>query len=379
MPIETLEPEPAEAVPHSDVRKVIPPWSWVVPVAAWLAIALVGPGMAGGGGMLLLGAALFATVFAAVHHAEVIAHRIGEPFGTLVLALAVTVIEVALIVSIMLSAKGTHEASLARDTVFAAVMLVCNGVLGLCLLVAGIRFGEPVFRARAASSYLAVLAVLATASLVLPEFTHSAPGPVYTHAQLIFVAVVAVVLYGVFLFVQTVRHRDYFLPAGADARDAHAAPPSTLATGIAALILPVALGAVVLLAKTLSPELEAAMRAANVAEPAAAVGVVVAALVLLPEAVSAVRAARVNRLQTSVNLALGSALASIALTIPAVAAVALWTGQPLTLGLGDTGLVFLALTFVVTTLTLSSGRATILQGAIHLAILALFLFLVIVP
>ncbi len=370
----------APVAPRSDVRKVIPPWSWVVPGAAWLAIALVAPGSAGGSGMLILGAALFATVFAAVHHAEVIAHRIGEPFGTLVLALAVTVIEVALIVSIMLSAKGTHEASLARDTVFAAVMLVCNGVLGLCLLVAGIRFGEPVFRARAASSYLAVLAVLATASLVLPEFTHSAPGPVYTHAQLIFVAVVAVVLYGVFLFVQTVRHRDYFLPAGgADARDAHAAPPSTLATGIAALILPVALGAVVLLAKTLSPELEAAMRAANVAQPAAAVGVIVAALVLLPEAVSAVQAARVNRLQTSVNLALGSALASIALTIPAVAAVAIWTGQPLTLGLGDTGLVFLALTFIVTTLTLSSGRATVLQGAIHLAILALFLFLVIVP
>ncbi|UAJ10068.1 calcium:proton antiporter [Glacieibacterium megasporae] len=363
----------------SDLRRVIPIWSWAVPATAWLCLSLITPAAFAGWGVAVLGAVLFATVFAAVHHAEVIAHRIGEPFGTLVLALAVTVIEVALIVSIMLSAKGA-ESSLARDTVFAAVMLACNGVLGICLLVAGIRFGEPLFRARAASSYLAVLAVLATAALVLPEFTHTAPGPVYSPAQLVFVAIVAVVLYGVFLFVQTVRHRDYFLPVGGNVTpDAHAPPPSGAATGVAALLLVVALGAVVLLAKKLSPELEAAMRAAHVAQPAAAVGVIVAALVLLPEAVSAIRAARINRLQTSVNLALGSALASIALTIPAVAAVALWTGQPLELGLGDTGLVFLALTFVVTTMTLSSGRATVLQGAVHLTILALFLFLVIVP
>ncbi len=364
----------------SDVRQVIPVWSWVVPIAAWLLFALVAPTAAGGWGIVPLGLVLFATVFAAVHHAEVIAHRIGEPFGTLVLALAVTVIEVALIVSIMLSSKGA-EASLARDTVFAAVMLACNGVLGICLLVAGIRFGEPLFRARAASSYLAVLAVLATAALVLPEFTHSSAGSTYTASQLVFVAVVAVVLYGVFLFVQTVRHRDYFLPVGAGnvPADAHAEPPSTAATAIAAVLLLAALAVVVLLAKKLSPELEAAMRAADVAQHTAAVGVIVAGLVLLPEAVSAIRAARINRLQTSVNLALGSALASIALTIPAVAVVALWTGQPLELGLGDTGLVFLALTFVVTTLTLGSGRATVLQGAVHLAILALFLFLVVVP
>jgi Ca2+:H+ antiporter len=356
-------------------------WSWAVPALAWALLLVVPPGAAGGLGSLVLGAALLGAVFAAVHHAEVIAHKVGEPFGTLVLALAVTVIEVALIVSVMVSAPEPKP-TLARDTVFAAVMIVLNGVVGLCILIGGARYGEAGFRVRASASYLAVLVVLATSTMVLPDFTLSVPGPLYTPAQLAFASAASLVLYGVFLFVQTVRHRDYFLPAVIEAaadEGAHAAPPTPFRTLASSLLLPAALGAVVLLAKTLSGPLEAAVRAAGAPQPAAVVGVAVATLVLLPESLAAIRAARLNRLQTSLNLALGSALASIALTVPAVSAVSLWLGQPLILGLGEKELVLLAMTFLVSALTLGGGRATVLQGAVHLVVLALFLFLVVVP
>ena len=358
----------------------LPAWSWALPALAWILLVVLSASAAGGLGALVLAAALFGTVFAAVHHAEVIAQRVGEPFGTLVLAIAVTVIEVALIVSIMLSA-GAPKPTLARDTVFAAVMLVCNGLVGLCIVLGGARFYETEFRSRAAASYLAVLVVLATSTLVLPDFTLSAPGPFYNTAQLVFASVVSLVLYGVFLFVQTMRHRDYFLPLTGVPGDeeGHAAVPTGRQTLLSALLLPVALGAVVLLAKALSPALEASVRALGAAQPSAVVGVVVAAMVLLPESLAALRAARANRLQTSLNLALGSALASIALTIPAVAAASLWLGQPLVLGLDMKELVLLLLTFIVATLTLGGGRVTVLQGAVHLVILAMFLLIVVVP
>ena len=357
-----------------------PAWSWALPAIAWVLLALLPPDAAGGLGTLALAAALFGTVFAAVHHAEVIALRVGEPFGALVLAIAVTVIEVALIVSIML-APGPPHPTLARDTVFAAVMLVCNGVVGLCIVLAGARTHETEFRSRASASYLAVLVVLATTTLVLPGFTLSTPGPVYSTAQLVFASAVSIVLYLVFLFVQTVRHRDYFLPlTGVPGDDsAHADEPTLRQTLLSAILLPVALGAVVLLAKLLSPALEASVRALGAPQPAAVVGVVVAGLVLLPESLAAIKSARADRLQTSLNLALGSALASIALTIPAVAAASLWLGQPLVLGLDTKELVLLLLTFLVAGLTLGGGSATILQGAVHLVILALFLLFAVVP
>ena len=337
-----------------------PAWPWALPVIAWVLLAVLSPDAAGGLGALALAAGLFGTVFAAVHHAEVIALRVGEPFGALVLAIAVTVIEVALIVSIMLS-PGVPHPTLARDTVFAAVMLVCNGVVGLCIVLAGARYRETEFRSRAAASYLAVLVVLATATLVLPRFTLSTPGPVYNTAQLVFASAASILLYLVFLFVQTVRHRDYFLPLTGVPGDgaAHAGLPTGRQTLLSAILLPVALGAVVLLAKLLSPALEASVRALGAPQPASVVGVVVAALVLLPESLAAIKAARADRLQTSLNLALGSALASIALTIPAVAAASLWLGQPLELGLDMKELVLLLLTFLVAGLTLGGGSATI--------------------
>jgi Ca2+:H+ antiporter len=321
----------------------------------------------------LLALSLAGAVFSAVHHAEVVAHRVGEPLGTLVLAVAVTVIEVALIVSVMLTG-GPDKAGLARDTVFAAVMLVCNGIVGICLMVGGLRHGEQNFRVRGANAALSVLASLSILTLVMPNYLSAAPGPVLSTSQLAFAGVSSLVLYCVFVFVQTIRHRDYFLAdAQLDDESVHAERPSmrTALTSLAFLVI--ALVAVVLLAKLLSPAVERAVRAAGA--PEAFVGIVIAALVLLPEGLAAVSQARANRLQTSLNLALGSALASIGLTIPTVAVVFIWTGQPLALGIGGMETVLLALTLLVGTLTLATGRTTILQGAVHLSLFAAYLFL----
>jgi Ca2+:H+ antiporter len=319
---------------------------------------------------------LIATVFAAVYHAEVVALRVGEPFGTLVLALAVTTIEVALIVSMMI-AGGTDTAGLARDTLFAAVMIVCNGIVGMCLLAGGLRHHEQGFQLRGANAALSVLIALTTLTLIFPNVTTSAVGPMFSRSQLAFAAIVSLILYGSFLFVQTIRHRDYFLPVGEDAEEAHAPPPSNKVTLVSAGLLLGSLVVVVALAKALTPTVEHGIEA--VGAPKSVVGIIIAGLVLLPEGLAAYRAAAANRLQTSVNLALGSALASIGLTIPAVAIIALLLGKPLTLGLDPKEEVLLALTLVVSILTLGTGRTTVLQGIVHIIIFAVFLFLAVAP
>jgi Ca2+:H+ antiporter len=331
----------------------------------------------GSGGLVaaIAGFVLIATVFAAVHHAEVVAHRIGEPFGTLVLAVAVTIIEVALIVSVMVGAPA-EKAALARDTVFAAVMISCNGIVGLCLFVGGARHHEQGFQVHGASTTLAVLAALTVLTLILPNAATSAPGPQLSSSQLVFEGIVSLVLYASFVFVQTVRHRDYFLPVEQD-EEAHAPPPAKATAVISAGLLVAALVAVVGLAKSLTPALEKGVDWLDA--PKAVVGIVIAMLVLLPEGLAALRAAAANRLQTSLNLALGSALASIGLTIPAVAAVSIVLRQPLDLGLGETDEVLLALTLLVGVITLGTGRTTVLQGIVHLVIFAVFLFFAVVP
>ena len=325
---------------------------------------------------MLAGLVLVATVFAAVYHAEVVAHYLGEPFGTLVLAVAVTVIEVALIVSVMIAAPEA-KAGLARDTVFAAVMIVCNGIVGLSLLSGGVRHREQGFQVQGASAALAVLAALTVLTLVVPNVTTSAPGPAFSKAQLIFAALVSLILYGSFVFVQTIRHRDYFLPVGGGDEEAHAAPPPARTAAVSAVLLVVALVAVVLLAKLVTPTLEAGL--ARVEAPKEVVGIIIAALVLMPEGLAALRAARANRLQTSLNLALGSALASIGLTIPVVVTVVLTMGMPLHLGLGIKDVVMLGLTLILGVVTLGTGRTTILQGIVHLVVFAAFLFFAFVP
>jgi Ca2+:H+ antiporter len=351
----------------------LPWWSWTWPSLAWLILALSFSPLDGPLLAALAGAVLIATVFAAVYHAEVVAHRIGEPFGTLVLALAVTVIEAALIVSVMIAAPA-EKAGLARDTVFAAVMIVCNGIVGLCLLAGGVRHHEQGFQVHGASAALAVLAALTTLTLILPNVVASAPGPVFLPSQLVFAAVVSLVLYGGFVFIQTVRHRDYFLSE--DDEHPHAPPPTRVALASAGLLV-VALVAIVGLAKYLTPSVETGIALLNM--PKAVVGIVIATLVLLPEGLAALRAARANRLQTSLNLALGSALATIGLTIPAVAVVSLVIQQPLELGLGEKDRVLLMLTLFVNVITLGTGRTTVLQGIVHLVIFAAFLFFAIVP
>jgi len=353
--------------------------SWVVGVPL-LALALVAAAFVlpvGGIFIALAVPALIGAVLAAVHHAEVVAHRVGEPFGTLILAVAVTVIEVSLILSMML-AGGPDKSALPRDTIFSAVMIICNGAVGLCLLAGGIEHHEQSFRLEGATSALAALIALSTLSLVLPTFTTSAPGPRYTNVQLAFAAAASLALWAVFVFIQTVRHRDYFLPPeGAGDESAHAAPPSNAAAWASFGLMVVALVAVIGLAKVLSPAMERGIAAAGA--PQTVIGIVIALLVLLPETWAAVRAARADRMQTSLNLALGSALASIGLTIPAVAVASVLLGMPLQLGLAPKDLVLLALTFAVGAITLGTGRTNVLQGAVHLVIFAAFLVLSVVP
>jgi Ca2+:H+ antiporter len=321
--------------------------------------------------------ALVLAVISAVHHAEVIAHKVGEPFGTLVLALAVTIIEVALVLSMML-AGGANAATVPRDTIYSAVMIICNGVVGVCLLLGGLRHREQVFRIEGTGSGLAALVVMSTLVLVLPSLTTSAPGASYTPSQLVFVAVGSLLLWLVFVFIQTVRHRGYFLPAvGAADESVHAPPPSTRAALISFVLLLVSLVGVVGLAKLLSPSLERLVQQWQA--PGAVVGTLIAIIVLAPETWAAIRAARANRLQTSMNLAIGSALASIGLTIPVVVIAAVWLGLPLTLGVDPKDMALLMLTFIVGAITLGSGRTNLMQGAIHLVVFAAFLFLTFVP
>jgi Ca2+:H+ antiporter len=356
--------------------------SWVVVVPAVALIALVATWQRSLpiAAVAVVGVILIAAVLAAVHHAEVVAHRVGEPFGSLVLAVSVTIIEVALIITLMTGAKHGSE-TLARDTVFAAVMITLNGIVGIALLLGALRHNIPRFNAEGTGSALAVVATLVTLTLVLPTFTTSTAGGRFSGPQLAFVAIASLVLYGLFVYLQTGRHRDFFLPVDArgDAitEEDHAAPPSHRATLISLGLLLVSLVAVVGLAKAVSPAIESGVAAAGI--PDSFVGVVIALLVLLPEGLAASKSALRNRVQTSLNLGIGSAMASIGLTIPAIAVASIWLPGTLTLGLGPVQIVMLVLTLLVTTLTVVPGRATRLQGAVHLVLLAAFVFLSINP
>ncbi len=359
----------------------MPKSAWMFPLLAMVLFAFVtavdytfAPSPAGILFSAVLLVILFGTVFAAVHHAEVIAERIGEPFGTLLLTLSVTIIEVALISTIMLGEKAVP--TLARDTVFAVVMIVCNGLVGICTLLGGLRYREQDFQIPGANLYLSVLVVLATITLVLPNYTLTTPGPFYSAAQLAFVSVVTILLYGVFLYTQTARHRDYFVSEGKGG-SGHAGQASGGGLALSIALLLVSLLSVVLLAKKFSLVVDAG--AAMIGAPSAFAGIVVALLILLPESVAAIAAARKNDLQTSINLALGSSLATIGLTIPAVAVAAYALNKTLILGLEAREVVILLLTFILSMLTFGTGRTNILFGLLHLVVFAVFVFLVFVP
>jgi Ca2+:H+ antiporter len=368
----------------------LPLWTIIAPIAAGAVLTGAVFGLRGYYlGVIAL--ALAGGVFAAVHHAEVIAHRVGEPYGTLVLASAVTLIEVALIVSLMI-AGGTAAQALARDTVFAAVMIILNGIVGLSLLVGGLMYREQEFQLEGVSAALVALATITVLAFVFPNYTVTEPGPFYSPSQLALIAIVSLVVYGAFIFTQTVGHRQFFLQvdrppapaaepaapvAGIAAPSAGAAIPGVGVTAASAVLLLVSLTAVVLLAKQLAPSLEAVV--ARVGAPDGAVGVLIAGIILLPEGLAAVRAARQNHLQTSLNLALGSALASIGLTIPAVSLLSLCMNTKLMLGIDARSTVLLILSLFLTALVLRTGRTIVLHGITLLVVFAVYLFTTAVP
>jgi Ca2+:H+ antiporter len=362
----------------------LPLWTLLVPVFAWGVFIAAEFGLATGAVFVVLDAlGVAGAVFAAVHHAEIVAHRIGEPYGTLVLALAVTLIEVALIVALMISA-GTSASGLARDTVFAAVMIIVTGIVGLCLLVGAVKHSEQTFSLDGVSAALAALATIVIMTLVFPNYTTSVPGPYYSSSQLILIAVVSLVIYGAFIFTQTIGHRHYFLwddvpdePTQRGEPAQHGQRPGNAATALSSILLLACLAAVVLLAKKLAPTLEAVV--VRLGAPNAVVGVIIATIVLLPEGLAALRAARANRLQTSLNLALGSALASIGLTIPAVSLLSIIMHSQLALGIDIKSTVLLILSLFVSAVALRTGRTTILNGIVLLVIFAVYLFTTVVP
>jgi Ca2+:H+ antiporter len=351
----------------------IPIWTIAAPVFAGAVLLAAGFGL-GSSIVALISVALAGSVFAAVHHAEVIAHRVGEPYGTLVLALAVTLIEVALIVSLM-AAGGEEAAGLARDTVFAAVMIILNGIIGLSLLVGGAMHREQSFSLDGASAALVALGTIVILTLVFPNYTVTTPGPYYSRSQLALIAVVTLVVYGAFIFTQTIAHRPFFLQDEDTAEQE--ARPGNAVTAISSVLLLICLVAVVLLAKKLAPTLEAAVL--RLGAPNALVGVIIAGIVLLPEGLAALRAARANRIQTSLNLALGSALASIGLTIPAVSFVSLFLNSHLRLGIDSKSSLLLMLSLFVSVLVLRTGRTIILHGVVLLTVFVVYLFTTVVP
>ncbi|KYG97415.1 ionic transporter y4hA [Bradyrhizobium sp. DOA1] len=358
----------------------MPRTAWIFPALAMLLFAAVSAtdyvftlSLGGLVFAIVLLVILFGTVFAAVHHAEVIAERVGEPYGTLVLTLSVTIIEVALITTIMLGDKPAP--ALARDTVFAVVMIVCNGLVGLCIFIGGLRYREQGFQLSGANVYLSVLFALATITLIMPNYTTTTPGPVYSAVQLGFVDVVTLALYGVFLYTQTVLHKDYFVHERAGGSGEAHLSGRTLVLSVVLLLI--ALLAVVLLSKKFSLVVDAV--AVKIGVPPAFTGLLVALLILMPEGVAAVSAARKNDLQKSINLALGSSLATIGLTIPAVGVATYALDKELELGLSAQGSVLMLLTFFLSMLTFGTGRTNVLFGLVHMVVFAVYVFMVFVP
>lgn len=325
---------------------------------------------------LVLLAIIFATVmwcaFSVVRHAECLATILGEPFGTLILTLAVIGIEVALIVAIMLS--GDAAPTMARDTMFSVVMIVLNGLIGLCLLAGGLRHRNQTYNLQGANAFLSVLVPLAIFALVLPRVTHSAPGGELSALQATFEVVMSILLYGVFLAIQTVTHSDIFQQPGAkdDDHGHHDVVVRSIpfhVIGLFGALLPI-----ILLSKKLALYVEFGI--AGLGAPLALSGFVVAALVLMPEGMSALQAARENKLQRAVNICLGSAVATIGLTVPAVLLVGWVTGYKIELGLELSDIILLVLTLFVSLLTFGSRTTNYLQGAVHLALFAAYVMMI---
>lgn len=331
-------------------------------------------------GFVVLFLVMMWLAFAVVRHAEGLATLLGEPYGTLILTLSVTGIEVALISSVMII--GENKPALARDTMFAVLMIVLNGLIGLSLTIGGFRHRLQVYNLQGAQAYLAVLIPLAVLGLILPRFTYSAPGGELSRLQAPFFIGLSVILYGIFLAIQTLTLSDIFQQPryeGADAaktKDKSGGGGHGPVLGVAAhtVGLVLAMLPIVLLSKALAMYVDFGISVTGA--PAALSGFLVATLVLTPEGLSAIQSAKRDRLQRAVNICLGSALATIALTIPSVLILGWLTGRPVELGLGSSGIVLLSVTLLLSIVTFGSQRTNILLGAVHLAIFASYVMLI---
>ena len=349
-------------------------WTIIIPLLAWI-LFFTNLAEASNVFKVVASVLLILSVMSAVHHSEIVAHRVGEPYGTIILAVAITVIEVSIIISLMLSG-GPETIALARDTVYSATMLILNGIVGLCLFIGGMKHHTQRFSQHSVTIALVSLVSIIVFTLVIPTFTKSVDGSYYSQPQLIFASISCIVIYGFFLFAQTSRHREYFLTEQVgEAHQGVVISKKILITSLVFLILSLAI--VVLLAKTLSPTIETIIIRNNL--PLALVGVVIAMIILLPEAIAAIIAARKNHLQTSLNLSLGSALASIGLTIPAVSLACIIMDMKIVLGLDIKSIVLLALSVFTVMLSLSRGRTNIVYGVVLLVNLFAFIFLIIFP
>jgi Ca2+:H+ antiporter len=352
-------------------------WTVIIPVLAWI-LYFSGLIYDSSSFQLLASVLLIFSVMAAVHYSEIIAEKVGEPYGTIILAISITVIEVSIIISLMMT-EGEAAASLARDTVYSATMLILNGIVGLCLLIGSIKHYEQNFSKPSVTIALVSRVSIVGFTLVFPTFTESVSGSYYSNPQLIFASIACLVIYGFFLFAQTKRHRDYFLSVGEDEDDETSEPMaiSNRVFFMSLLFLIICLGIVVLLAKTLSPTIESIITSYDL--PKTLVGVIIASIILLPEGIAAIIAARNNKLQTSINLSLGSALASIGLTIPSVAIVCIIYDFKIILGLDIKSIILLGLSVFTVMLSLSSGKTNIVYGVVLLVNLFAFIFLMIYP
>jgi Ca2+:H+ antiporter len=358
----------------SQTMRLLRQWTKIIPVLGW---GLFFSGLIHEKEVfrIIAGILLVMSVMSTVHYSEKIARRVGEPFGTIILAVAITVIEVSIILSLMVSG-GEENVSLARDTVYSATMLILNGIVGLCLFIGGLKHHEQNFSKHSVTIALVSLVSIIIFTLVFPSFTQSIEGPYYSKPQLIFVSIACLIIYSIFLFAQTSRHRHYFLSEEEDENSNTVAIGKwALATNF--LFLFIGLGIVVMLAKTLSPAIERVVIGYNL--PKTLVGVIIAAIILLPEGTAAFIAAKRNKLQISLNLALGSALASIGLTIPSVALVSSIYDMKIVLGLDIKSIILLGLSVFTVMLSLSSGRSNIVYGAVLLVNLLSFVFMIIYP
>lgn len=325
---------------------------------------------------IIAGILLIFSVMSAVHHSEIVAHRVGEPFGTIILAVSITIIEVAIIISLMI-AGGEENADFARDTVYAAVMLILNGIVGLSLFLGGRKFHIQTFSPHSVKIALVSIVSIVAFTMILPTFTSSKIGPYYTEKQLLFESFACLVIYAAFISAQTVRHREYFISdqSGKTEDNAQSIPNKSFVISIVFLLLSLAI--VVLLAKSLSHPIEEWVVSKGL--PKSLVSIIIAAVILLPEGISAVSAARKNRLQTSLNLSLGSALASIGLTIPSVSIASYFYGFPLLLGLDILPIILLIISIFTVMLSLMGGKSNSVYGVVLLVNLIAYIFLTIHP